>query len=134
MPRLRSSDIPPDAERRTRRATIGGLPVGVVLLLLGLLAAALCGTTTLPFSINWPWIALSIAGLLLAMPGYFGWAGRAWRFGIYVLLALGAAAGALWLQLGVEAPLVALGTVIALWDFGLLVRFLRNHPRLRRAV
>jgi len=130
IPRLRSSDVPPDMERRLRQAKTFTIVVIAAMLLLSLLALALARTNILPpITLPSAGVAGGIAGLLLVLLGFFGWASGARRFSAYIVLAILAAACGFWLQLGIETSLVALGAIIALCGLTILIRFIRNHPR-----
>lgn len=129
-PRLRSDEVPPDAEQRMQTARRVAMGVTALLLLLGLLAFVAVSTNLLPpASVSWPWIAGGILSILLAMLGYLGWASRTWRFGVYVALTFIVMLVSFWLQLGIAAPLLLMGTVITIWGAILLMQFLRDHPR-----
>lgn len=133
VPRLRSSDLLPGVEQRLRRALDVAWTFGGVLLLIGLLLSIVINMGVLP-PIDTPW-ALVVRGItlvLLAILGVLGWTARAWRFGVYVALALTAAAVGHARQIELPQLLAALGAVIALGGLAELIRFLRSHPRQQR--
>ncbi len=117
------------SETTRRRVTARFVILGVVVLLIGVMAALLWGIGTRP-----QWLAdyfpLIFNGMLAAIVCFVAYWARANRFYLYATLIFLGAVFHLWLGIRWEFGFIGAGGIIVLIGLGILVRFLRKYPRM----
>ncbi len=117
------------SETSRRRITARFVILGVVVLLIGVMAALLWGLGTRP-----QWLAdhfpLIFNGMLAAIVCFVAYWARVNRFYPYATLIFLGAVFHLWLGIRWEFGFIGAGGIIVLIGLGILVRFLRKYPRM----
>jgi hypothetical protein len=117
------------SETSRRRITARFVILGVVVLLIGVMAALLWGIGTRP-----QWLAdyfpLIFNGMLAAIVCFVAYWARVNRFYLYATLIFLGAVFHLWLGIRWEFGFIGAGGIIVLIGLGILVSFLRKYPRM----